>query len=217
LTIAVAPELLVLVRHGQSDRNVAKAGHVFFPDEESRAAFAGVPERQAALTELGWQQARALGVRLREEHERFDLVLHSGYRRTRETAEALLEAWPVDARAAMVVGEDPLLSERDAGHAVNMTTAEAREAFPWLAEYWRTTGPLFARPPGGESIADVAARVRLFLRSREAEFASRRVLLVTHNGTLRAFRSVLEGWTSDEFEQHLRGDGHANCAVLAYP
>jgi broad specificity phosphatase PhoE len=167
LTIAVAPELLVLVRHGQSDRNVAKAGHVFFPDEESRAAFAGVPERQAALTELGWQQARALGVRLREEHERFDLVLHSGYRRTRETAEALLEAWPVDARAAMVVGEDPLLSERDAGHAVNT--------------------------------------------------ASRRVLLVTHNGTLRAFRSVLEGWTSDEFEQHLRGDGHANCAVLAYP
>ena len=35
--------MLVLVRHGQSDRNVAKAGHVFFPDEASRAPLAGVP------------------------------------------------------------------------------------------------------------------------------------------------------------------------------
>ncbi len=209
--------MLVLVRHGQSDRNVVKAGHVFFPDEASRAPFAGVPDHQAALTELGWQQARALGARLRDEHERFDLVLHSGYRRTRETTEALLEAWPADMRAKMVVGEDVLLSERDAGFTVNMTTAEAGESFPWLAEYWRTTGPLFARPPGGESLADVAARVRLFLRTREAEFAAKRVLLVTHNGTLRAFRSVLEGWTADEFEQQLRGDGHANCAVLVYP
>jgi broad specificity phosphatase PhoE len=58
--------------------------------------------------------------------------------------------------------------------------------------------------------------VRLFLRTREAEFAAKRVLLVTHNGTLRAFRAVLEGWTAEQFEQQLRGDGHANCAVLAY-
>ena len=80
--------------------------------------------------------------RLRDEHERFELVLHSGYRRTRETTEALLEAWPADMRAEMAVGEDVRISERDAGFTVNMTTAEASEAFPWLAEYWRTTPPV---------------------------------------------------------------------------
>ncbi len=216
LVSSIVPKLLVLVRHGQSDRNAAKAGHLFFSDNETRAPFVGVPDRRAALTELGWSQARALGVRLREEHGHFDLVLHSGYRRTRETTEALLEAWPADVSGAMAIGEDALLSERDAGHAVNMTTTEARQAFPWLVEYWRATGPLFARPPGGESLADVAGRVRMFLGSRETDFASKRVLLVTHNGTLRAFRSVLKGWTSEEFELRLREDGHANCAALAY-
>jgi hypothetical protein len=45
-------------------------------------------------------------------------------RRARETTEALLEAWPADMRAEMAVGEDVLISERDAGFTVNMTTAE---------------------------------------------------------------------------------------------
>jgi hypothetical protein len=39
-----------------------------------------------------------------------------------------------------------------------MTTAESESAFPWLQDYWNTYGPIFGRPPGGESLAGVAKR-----------------------------------------------------------
>ena len=52
------------------------------------------------------------------------------------------------------------IRERDPGYTYDMTEAEAGSAFPWLAEYWQTFGGFFSRPPGGESLADVAARVR---------------------------------------------------------
>jgi hypothetical protein len=42
------------------------------------------------------------------------------------------------------------LRERDAQYAINMP--EARDAFPWLQEYWSTTGPFFGRPPGGAGL-----------------------------------------------------------------
>jgi broad specificity phosphatase PhoE len=44
-----------------------------------------------------------------------------------------------------------------------MTTAEAESAFPWLQDYWITYGPIFGRPPGGESMADVAKRAYLLM------------------------------------------------------
>ena len=39
------------------------------------------------------------------------------------------------------------------------TKEEAEKSFPWLREYWETFGGFFARPPGGESLADVRAKM----------------------------------------------------------
>ena len=55
------------------------------------------------------------------------------------------------------------LRERDAGRTYEMTTAETDTAFPWLHDYWNTFGRFLARPPGGESLAEAAARMYLFL------------------------------------------------------
>ena len=54
------------------------------------------------------------------------------------------------------------LRERDAGFTYDMTTAEGATALPSLHGYWDTCGRCFARPPGGESFADVAERVYPF-------------------------------------------------------
>ena len=106
--------------------------------------------------------------------------------------------------------------ERDAGWTYDMTTAEAAAAFPWLQGYWETFGRFFARPPGGESFADVADRVYLFLGMLFRERAGQRVLVVTHGGTLRVFRYLLERWTHDEFLERWDAELVPNCAVTTY-
>jgi len=47
--------------------------------------------------------------------------------------------------------------------------------------------------PGGESYADVVARVRSFLRDVGARSADRRILVIGHHGTKVALDHVLEG------------------------
>jgi len=105
--------------------------------------------------------------------------------------------------------------ERDAA-AQAETDAEAQAAFPWLADYWTTFGPFFARPPGGESLADVCQRVYTFLQKLARTMAGRRVLVVTHGGTMWCFRYVLERWTYEEAESRFRSESNPNCAVTAY-
>ena len=49
------PALLVLVRHGQSQRNIAKRKNRFFLDDEARRPIRGIPDHLIGLTDLGWR------------------------------------------------------------------------------------------------------------------------------------------------------------------
>lgn len=210
------PSLLVLVRHAESARNVAKKGNTFFLDDESRKAVQGVADHHVPITDEGRRQAEVTGRALRAEFGAFDHVYHSGYRRTLETAEHLLAAYAAEQRDAMHVRHHLFLRERDAGWTYDMTTVEAEAAFPWLEDYWDTFGGFFARPPGGESLADVAGRVYQFLGMLFRERAGRRVLVVSHGGTLRVFRYLLERWSHDEFIERWESEPVPNCAVTSY-
>jgi 2,3-bisphosphoglycerate-dependent phosphoglycerate mutase len=210
------PSLMLFVRHGESARNVAKKHNRFFLDDESRKAVQGIPDWQVPLTEEGWRQARVTGLALRERYGTFDYVYHSGYRRTEETAEGILEAYPDAERASMHVRMNASIRERDNGYTYDMTTAEAEAAFPWLQPYWDTFGPWFSRPPGGESLADVATRAYTFLNTMFRDRVGARILVVTHGGTLRAFRFLLERWSFDRVSTELRTYHTPNCCVTAY-
>jgi broad specificity phosphatase PhoE len=210
------PVLLVLVRHAESARNVAKKGSVFFADDEQRTALRGIADYRTPLTDTGRRQAEATGRALRQRFGTFDAVIHSGYERTVETAATILDAYTETERSGMPVRQDLFIRERDTGYAYDMTTAEAEAAFPWLDAYWETTGPFFARPPGGESVAEVCARVARFLDALAAARAGQRVLVVTHGVTLRAFRYLLEGWDYDTAVEHLRGHAPRNASVTVY-
>ena len=211
-----SPSLLVLVRHGESARNVIKKGNRYFLDDESRRAVRGVPDHEIPLTEAGWRQAELTGQALRARLGTFDYLYHSGYRRTVETSEGLLRAYSADERARIQVRHNLFIRERDSGHAYDMTTAEAEAAFPWLADYWQTFGGFFARPPGGESLAQVCERVYLFLNTLFRDRPGQRILVVTHGGTLRAFRFLLEHWDYEQATSQFRGDPPRNCSVTTY-
>src|SRR3982750_3613395 len=210
------PALLVLVRHGQSQRNVVKKQNRFYLDDEARKSVRGVPDHLVALTDEGRRQAAVTGAALRESYGTFDYIVHSGYTRTVETLEHMLHAYSAEERARMVVRHHLFVRERDGGHAYDMTDAEAQAAFPWLNDYWNTFGPFFARPPGGESLADVVERVYAFLQKLTRTMAGKRVLVVTHGGTIWCFRYVLERWTYEEAERRFESETNPNCAVTAY-
>lgn len=208
------PSLLVLVRHAESARNVAKKGNAFFADDESRSSVRGVPDHDIPLTAEGGRQSRAVGAALRERHGAFDYVYHSGYLRTVETTEGLLSSLSPGERSLVRVRSSLFVRERDSGWAYDMTTAEAEAAFPWLRDYWRTAGSFYARPPGGESVAQVCERVYLFLNMLFRDRAGKKVLFVTHGLTMRAFRFLLERWSHDD--PRLKGEAAPNCSVTTY-
>lgn len=54
-------------------------------------------------------------------------------------------------------------------------------------------GKMYYRPPGGESWADVAQRLRSVLGDLVRAEDGRRVLVVTHDATVMLLRYVLEG------------------------
>ena len=169
-----------------------------------------------ALTEAGHEQARQTGQAIRERFGLFDCVYTSGYARTDETAEGLLAAYPGEERSKIRMDTNLFIRERDSGYTYDMTEAEATAAFPWLQEYWQTFGGFFSRPPGGESLADVASRVDRFLTMVMREHAGERVLLVTHGGTIRCLRFLLERWEYAKVPQLLRDDPPKNCGVTTY-
>lgn len=211
------PARLALLRHGQSWLNLAKAKTpVYFQTEADRALVAGVPDHLVDLTELGAEQARLTGQGLCRDREGFDLVYDSGYMRTMRTLDGVLSAYSDDAVQQMVRQSSELVRERESGYTYNMLQEEVAAAFPWLQTYWSTHGPVFARPPGGESIADVIKRVRLFYDILCSEAAGKRVLVSMHGRVLAAFRFILEGWSYAKLEAFLQSRDPKNCGVTIY-
>ena len=210
------PTLLVVVRHAESIRNQIKKDTVYFADDAARRVIRGTPDHEVPLTPAGHEQARQTGRAIRKRFGVFDCVYTSGYTRTEETARGLLEAYSDEERARIRVERNFYIRERDPGYAYDMTEAEAKAAFPWLEEYWRTFGPFFSRPPGGESLADVVSRVETFLTMLSREHDGQRILLVVHGGTIRCLRFLLERWPYDKVSQLLEVDTPKNCGVTTY-
>ena len=93
--------------------------------------------------------------------------------------------------ARLAAGEvriEPRLAELDMGEwdgrKWDELSGPVHEA--WKADPWRT------RPPGGESAEDLVARVGA-LRAEILAARPERLLLVTHAGVIRAWRSIGEG------------------------
>jgi 2,3-bisphosphoglycerate-dependent phosphoglycerate mutase len=210
------PRRLVLVRHAESARNEAKKGSTYFADDAARRTVQGVPDHENPLTPIGHEQAKQTGIAIRERFGTFDYIYHSGYQRTIQTIDGILDAYTPEEREQMHIRSNMFIRERDPGYTYDMTEAEAEAAFPWLKEYWQTFGGFFARPPGGESLAEVTERVYLFLNTLFRDRAGQDILIGMHGGTLRAFRYILERWDYDQALKWPAGESPSNCGVTVY-
>jgi len=210
------PSLLVVVRHGESERNQVKRGSVYFADDEARQNLKGIPDHKIPLTADGVRQAELTGIALRDKFGHFDYAYHSGYLRTIQTLNGILRGYPKAEKKLIKVRSNLFIRERDPGYAYDMTKTEAERFFPFLNEYWQTFGGFFAHPMGGESLAQVAERVYLFLNMLFRDRCGEKTLVVTHGGTIRSFRFLLEHWDYGQAEKWPPGQSPKNCGVTVY-
>lgn len=204
---------LVLVRHGQSEQNLAmkhaKEGDTSLLTEEFRSRHVAAHR----LTKLGQRQARLAGKWLKDnDMAQFDRRYASGYIRAQETAMLLGVSgpdWFVD----------PALREREWGDYDGLSWEE-REEIAKDKLITRDTDSFFWIPPNGESIAQLTTRLRPLFDTLHRECSDKRVIIVCHGEVMWALRFILERmpigrWieleTSDE-----PGVKINNCQILHY-
>jgi broad specificity phosphatase PhoE len=184
---------LILLRHGQTDYNVAgrMQGHL-----------------DSVLTAVGHEQAAAAAPVLAALGP--DRVVSSDLQRAVDTAEV------VGTACGLAVKFDARLRETHLGEWQGCTVPEIDVDYPGAIATWRSD-PTWA-PPGGESRVDVVARSRPVVDELDAEFGdsdgSSTVLLVAHGGLIAGLVTGLmelptEVWPS------FGGLGNCRWAVLA--
>ncbi|MGQ9779611.1 MAG: alpha-ribazole phosphatase [Bacillota bacterium] len=181
---------LFLVRHGRTAWNAA-------------GRFTG--QMDLPLDEAGRAQAEALAELLAGVE--FDLAITSDLTRAEETARRILAGRKVP------LFFDPRLREASFGRWEGRTYAEIAAEDPVLLKTWEDD-PERVAPPGGESLADLAARVGTVLAEVLREHEGATVLFVTHGGPARVLLCLVLGVPLERHWQF--GLGNGGLAILEF-
>jgi broad specificity phosphatase PhoE len=178
----MGPSRILAVRHGESEANAAyrRAGDTPLVYERG--------DDEVTLTALGRRQAGALGQLLGAlpEEEAPEVVWCSPYTRALDTWASASEVW-----RTLPVTTDERLRDRERGMLAPYNEAEIGRRHPEELARWRAAGDYDYRPPGGESVGDVAVRVRAAVGDLGARAEGRRVLIVAHDTVVLALRHVI--------------------------
>lgn len=183
-----------LIRHGESLANL-------HADLSLRAGFEGIDDAHVPLSGWGYQQAREAGQFLRHELQenhtqgRRLKIIRSPFSRTGQTTEGLLNGMQRQAEVSI----SPHLREQDFGMFSCITDRRL------IAKKWPEAHDRFvkdrqqdkynAKPPQGESRADVVKRARQLVEEYRADFADPNtdVVLIGHGLANRAVEMCLRG------------------------
>jgi probable phosphoglycerate mutase len=209
---------LLLVRHGESTANVAATAA-----EAAGSETIDVDERDAdvPLSEKGIEQARALASWL----DGLDPDAVAGgdggsgtafwcspYLRARQTIETAADEAGLDP----TIRVDERLRDRELGVLDLLTRRGVEVRRPEEAARRHRLGKFYHRPPGGESWADVALRVRSVLRDLDdlaGETDTQRVVLTAHDAVIMLVVYVCTGLSEDDLLEFARGNTVTNASV----
>ena len=183
---------LVLLRHGQTDYNVAgrMQGHL-----------------ESMLTDSGRAQATAVAAEIARLSP--DRVISSDLRRAIDTADV------IGAATGLPVKVDPRLRETHLGDWQGCTVAEIEQTWPGAIATWRSD-PAWA-PPGGESRIEVVRRSRPVVEEMDEEFdggPDATVVIVAHGGLIAGLVSGLLALPTAAWPS-IGGMGNCRWATLA--
>jgi 2,3-bisphosphoglycerate-dependent phosphoglycerate mutase len=181
MTDALTDNILVLVRHGESEWNKLNL-------------FTGW--RNPDLTEKGVIEARVAGRMIRDHKVKFDIAFTSALKRAQRTLDIILAEL---GQSDVPIIKDERLNERDYGELSGLNKDEARKK--WGEKQvltWRRSFDI--APPGGESLKDTLARVRPYYDEViwPQITASKNVIIAAHGNSLRSLVMILENLNKDE-------------------
>jgi len=164
------PTTIYLIRHGET---------VLTPFKK----FSGDGPLDPELTPQGLEQAeKVVAARAKLNPE---VIIASPLKRTTQTAEAISRV------TGLPITYDETWIECSFGIWDGLSIDEVKEKYPADYQAWiSSTG--FA-PPEGESYDSVALRIDAALDQIAAEFPGQRVVVVTHNGTIKTAAKVVVG------------------------
>ena len=154
---------LIIARHGQTQWNAEKR----YQGQNS----------QIGLTELGKQQATAVGQLLSEIS--IDVMYASPILRAWETAGIISEHINIPAQ------KESSIAELNAGNLEGLTKIEADKKYPGMWDE-RNNDRLNFKGHGGESYVEGMQRAMAFVTVLNQKHAGENVLLVTHGGIIKA-------------------------------
>lgn len=198
-------EELWLVRHGESVGNLAATGA-----EVAGAEVIELADRDAdvPLSETGIEQARALAAPLLAATETPQIAWLSPYVRAQQTFALSVENGPAIDR----ILTDERLRDRELGILDLLTWRGVAARHPEEAARRARLGKYYHRPPGGESWADVALRLRSFLHDTAG--ADARVgLVVAHDAVVMLLIALLTGMDEPHLMQFAASNTVLNASV----
>lgn len=208
------PDLLYIVRHGESAGNIARDAAVEAGEPMTDIEIRDV---DVPLSELGKRQSIALGrwFGALAPEAKPNIVLTSPYLRARDTASLIVKtAGMAEDTYSLVV--DERLREKEFGILDRLTAVGISEHYPDQVEFRRLLGKFYHRPPGGESWCDVILRLRSATEMLAREYRGQRVLIVGHVVVVLCMRYLLEHMTEAELLAIDRKEEVANCSVTLY-
>eukprot|EP01128_Nolandella_sp_AFSM9_P010030 TRINITY_DN678_c0_g1_i1.p1 TRINITY_DN678_c0_g1~~TRINITY_DN678_c0_g1_i1.p1 ORF type:complete len:296 (+),score=56.04 TRINITY_DN678_c0_g1_i1:46-888(+) len=185
---------LVIVRHGQSEGNLAQFHSKIGDDSLWTEAFQGRASRNYRLTDVGIAQAKIAGEYLKKcGLGTFDAYYCSEYLRAMETAghlELVDSHWE----------SEFLLREQDMGILAGKSSMQREEEYSHELDR-RERDKFFYSAPGGESIASCALRIEKWLQNLRETASGFRVIVVAHGNIMKAIRLRLEKMTTREWSK----------------
>lgn len=195
----------LLIRHGQTDWNIQ---HRF--QGQSDTPLNALGERQARQA---GQALAQLAVKRAEQGEQIHAVVSSDLRRAALTARIICEALSARGLPSPEIRYEPRLREMSFGEWEGLTYTEIQSLDPAALERWGSNFDHIA-PPGGETLNDLAGRIRAVQADLLAQFPAGMVLLVAHGGPLQLWIAEALGLPPGRFWQlHLE---NASISEMAF-
>ncbi len=188
------PQDLVLVRHGESEGNVAskqsrEGDNSAFTDE-----FRARHPSMWRLTDRGRGQLKQAGAWIKKNIGRtFDRYYTSSHIRAMESA-AHLKLAQAQWFATF------LLREREWGELAGIPIDERESRYAEDMKR-KMQSPFYWQPTGGESIAQVCFRVDRLMQTLHRECDGKRVIVVCHGEVMWAIRVLIERMTQMRFRE----------------
>ena len=163
-----------LMRHGESESNI-------------NGIVSANKDNQDSLTKKGMSEVEEA---IQNLPESLDIIIHSGFLRTKETADLIAKQYP-----KATVLEDDRVRELD--------IADKFEGQPWSAytDAFASWEERFTRPlNGSENRRDAQIRMGQFIYALEEEHKGKSILIISHAGPLFALECAAKGLNLEESE-----------------